>query len=126
MLTDILANIIFYINKKNFFNNDAIEPLLNKLEADTKEIFCLSKAAQTAHISKFHLLRKLTKATGLTPHRFHLQNRLRKAQRLLETECSLTEIALLSGFYDQSHFIKSFKQLFNVTPSFYRNHCLLK
>ena len=37
-----------------------------------------------------------------------------------KTELSLTEIALISGFADQSHFIKSFKAIYNISPLKYR------
>lgn len=47
---------------------------------------------------------------GLTPHKFHLQGRIRKAQNMLFTGKSITEVSVNTGFYDQSQFDKSFKK----------------
>jgi len=41
-------------------------------------------------------------------------------RQLLKPERSLTNIALSAGFYDQSHFAKTFKRLIGITPARYR------
>ena len=41
---------------------------------------------------------------------FQMQNRIRKAQRLIHKTETITEAALATGFYDQSHFIKQFEK----------------
>jgi AraC-like DNA-binding protein len=47
--------------------------------------------------------------------------RIEKAIQLIETStCSLTEIAYLTGFSDQSHFNRIFKKQMGVQPSVYR------
>jgi AraC-like DNA-binding protein len=48
-----------------------------------------------------------------------MQNRIRKSQHLLAENSNIAEVALATGFYDQSHFIKCFKKIMNVTPSEY-------
>lgn len=52
-----------------------------------------------------------------------LQNRIRKAQRLLHQTDKITEVALDTGFCDQSHFIKQFKKIVRLTPSKYIIAC---
>jgi AraC family transcriptional regulator len=42
-------------------------------------------------------------------------------RELLKTEESLVDIATAAGFYDQSHFAKTFKKLIGITPAEYRN-----
>ena len=47
--------------------------------------------------------------------------RIRRAcQQLLNSSKSLSEIAVEVGFYDQSHFSRTFKQVTGVTPAQYR------
>jgi AraC family transcriptional regulator len=41
-------------------------------------------------------------------------------RQLLKSEESLTNIAIAAGFYDQSHFAKTFKRLIGTTPALYR------
>jgi tRNA A37 N6-isopentenylltransferase MiaA len=42
------------------------------------------------------------------------------AWRLLETQASLAEIGFLSGYSDQPHFTRDFRQLVGITPAQYR------
>jgi AraC-like DNA-binding protein len=59
----------------------------------------------------------------VTPQRFLRKLRLRIASRaLIHTEGSLSEIALSSGFADQSHFSREFRRQFGRTPREYREH----
>ena len=57
---------------------------------------------------------------GLTPHQFQLQNRIRKAQRLIHNAETMTEVALSTGFCDQSHFIKQFEKQVGLPPLTYK------
>ena len=50
-----------------------------------------------------------------------LSLRVQRAQRLLTTtNQSVGEIALATGFYDQSHFTKRFNKAVGMTPLAYR------
>jgi AraC family transcriptional regulator len=44
----------------------------------------------------------------------------RACQQLVNSNQSLSEMALDSGFYDQSHFSRTFKQVIGMTPAQYR------
>lgn len=70
-------------------------------------------------LNKYHLIRKFKKQVGLTPHKFLIQNRIRKSQRLLRSGWKVADVAAEMGFYDQSHFIKSFQRIVRVTPKEY-------
>lgn len=76
-------------------------------------------ADEVAH-SRFHLIRKFKSEIGLSPHQFQLQNRVRKAQRLLREPFSLAEIALRAGFCDQSHLTRCFEKIVGLPPGAYR------
>ena len=70
-----------------------------------------------------HFIRNFKQETGLTPHQFQLQNRIRKAQHLLSGSDTITEVAMTTGFCDQSHFIKQFEKIVGLTPSDYKLAC---
>jgi len=79
-------------------------------------------AAETGY-SRSHFLRMFEAATGLTPHRYLLQLRLERAQKLMRKgSTSLIDIAALCGFSSHAHMSRVFRQLLGVTPSQYRRH----
>ena len=65
------------------------------------------------------MIRKFKSHVGLTPHRFLIQNRIRKAQHLLQGGLQTADVAIESGFCDQSHFIKCFKKVAKVASKEY-------
>ena len=69
--------------------------------------------------SSFRL--RFTQVFGISPGRYITAIRLNAARGLLEvTDKPLSEIAVETGFWDQSHFTKMFKLERGVTPGEYR------
>ena len=63
-----------------------------------------------------------TMHTGLSPHQYLLELRLVHARSLLaETEFSVKEIAVQTGFEDEFYFSRFFRQKLNLTPSQWRS-----
>lgn len=66
-------------------------------------------------------------STGKTPHRWLLQYRLERArEELLTTDRSVTEIALVCGFADQSHLTRQFCAAFGAPPAQWRRNAQLE
>lgn len=81
----------------------------------------VDQLANTIGISKSGLNRKMKKITGITPKDFIIQARMRKASQLLRTtDLPIKEIAYDCGFTDQNYFGKSFKNIYNMSPTEYR------
>jgi len=80
----------------------------------------LSDLAQYANWSPFYLLRVFHQEVGLPPHAYLESVRIRAAQRLLERDTSLVDVAYETGFSSQSHFTNAFKRFIGVTPGRYR------
>lgn len=77
--------------------------------------------ASHAGLSRYHFFRAFKASVGMPPHRYVLEQRIRKASELIErSEEPLTRIALNLGFADQSHFSRSFHALVGLTPSQFR------
>jgi AraC family transcriptional regulator len=77
----------------------------------------LQQLAEFAGISPFHFCRSFKQSTGLSPHQYTLQLRIKEAQRLLRTtELSIAEVAYRVGFSDQSHFTMIFRRFVGTTP----------
>jgi AraC family transcriptional regulator len=81
----------------------------------------LEDLARQVGFSAYHFARLFRQATGHSPHQFVLLQRLEHAQNLLKkTDLSLTDVALESGFANQSHLTQVFKRRLGITPRTYR------
>jgi AraC-like DNA-binding protein len=74
--------------------------------------------ADAAGYSAFHFARAFKESEGMTPHDYLIQRRIERAQALLtKTELSVSEVARASGFSDQSHLARHFRQQLGLSPS---------
>ena len=77
----------------------------------------LTELSKEFQLHPNYIVRQFKKYTGLKLSEYISKIRLENAlNNMLTTNNSLTEVALKSGFYDQSHFNKHFKKVFNETP----------
>jgi AraC-like DNA-binding protein len=77
-------------------------------------------------MDKFRFIRAFRRQTGLTPVSYLLLHRIDKAKQLIATAMPLVEVALETGFYDQSHFIHCFKKYVGIAPLAYRQSLSLR
>ena len=98
-----------------------IHDLKRQLELNPECKLTVEEMAQNAFISKYHFIRSFKAEIGITPHQFQIQNRIRKAQRLIHEADTITEVALTTGFCDQSHFIKQFEKYVGLPPLIYKS-----
>ncbi|HEX8553698.1 MAG TPA: AraC family transcriptional regulator, partial [Sphingomonas sp.] len=77
----------------------------------------LDELAAAVGFSKFHLLRTFKAATGLTPWRYQVQLRLASARDLLRDGVPASQVAVICGFFDQSHFTRLYRASFGITPA---------
>ena len=75
--------------------------------------------ARLTRLSPYHFNRSFCQKVGMPPHAYQLQLRIARAKRFLRLGRSVSETACLVGFFDQSHFVHSFKRSAGVTPSQY-------
>lgn len=81
----------------------------------------IGQLAGLCELDRFSFSRRFKNTTGTTPHKFLVEQRLTEARRLLRnTEWSLADIALATGFGSQAHFTSAFHKATGVTPSGYR------
>lgn len=76
----------------------------------------LTRLAELAGLSHWHFLRQFKAVTGLTPHAYLVQARLRKAKELLRQGFTILDTSMICGFTDQSHFHRHFKNSLGLTP----------
>ena len=77
--------------------------------------------ATQCELSVEHFARAFRQSTGTAPHRWLLEQRVEKAKDLLRnTSLTLADVALASGFADQSHFTRTFTRAISASPGKWR------
>lgn len=84
------------------------------------EPISLEDLSAIACLSPFHFQREFTRMVGITPHEYLTDRRIKAARQNLQGPDSLADIALASGFFDQSHFSKVFKKYVGISPGVFR------
>ncbi|MBO4527534.1 MAG: helix-turn-helix domain-containing protein [Victivallales bacterium] len=85
------------------------------------EHISLSQLAEMVGTSEPNFRRQFSHVFGISPGRYLTTIRLNAARKLLETTDKLvSEIAVETGFWDQSHLTKLFKRERGITPGEYR------
>ena len=81
----------------------------------------LSELAHASRLSPSHFSQAFRQTVGAPPHQWLLSQRIERAkQLLLNTDQALCEIALATGFADQSHFTRVFSERIKVSPAAWR------
>ncbi|MFL1897473.1 AraC family transcriptional regulator [Aquimarina sp. 2-A2] len=102
--------------------DNSFEDILNYLSLNYNQSITLEMLEQTFKVNKFKLQKSFKKSIGLTPLEYLTTIRIENSKKLFYTDVPLVEIALESGFYDQSHFTHSFKKYVGVTPGNYKKN----
>ena len=91
-----------------------------RLDEAPASAFTLAELAAPSGVSRFQFLRGFARETGITPHAYLLQRRVRLARQLLIAGRTPAEAAQDAGFADQSHMTRAFHRQFGITPARYR------
>ncbi|WP_149182109.1 AraC family transcriptional regulator [Streptomyces sp. TRM49041] len=100
-----------------------IAAVLDRLRADLSGTPPLAELADQAGMSREHLIRTFTRATGTPPYAWHLSARLAEARRRLRKGEPVADVAHVLGFADQAHFHRHFAAAYAITPGRYRRLC---
>ena len=97
---------------------DVLQRLRDYIMAHLDEPIGVATLASIAGRSEFHFTRVFTRSVGMTPHRYVVHHRLRRAVELLRNGRSgLAEIAASTGFADQSHLSRWVRRVHGVSPT---------
>jgi AraC-like DNA-binding protein len=98
---------------------------LELLSANLDGHVTLKEIAQQCGLSVSHFSRAFRQTTGLPPHGWLINRRVEVAKSLLRNkQLSLFDVALSSGFVDQSHFTRVFTRAVGLSPGAWRR-CLV-
>ncbi len=95
---------------------------------ESKGQLSVAELAEHVEINRRKLERKFATVIGLSPKQLSKMIRLQSTLRALRSKTfpDLTTLALESGYFDQAHFIKDFREFTGISPKqFYANSMLL-
>ncbi len=101
--------------------SNAIKAAKDYLDRHLDQRVGLADLASAADLPTYRLYRAFERETGMTPHAYQRQARIRAAERLLRDGGELSAIAAATGFADQAHFTRSFRSRMGITPGVYRS-----
>ena len=131
-VTETLCNAVLQLLEARVFQppvHPIVSLIIQTITASYSDPdFQVTAALTDTGYSKDHVRRCFCQATGMTPHAYLTDIRIRYAKRLLcqkETaKLPISEVAMLSGYYDPDYFCRVFRAKTGRTPTAYQQqHC---
>jgi AraC-like DNA-binding protein len=97
----------------------AVNKAVGYIHATLGENISLEQLSAHVGLSPFYFSRVFSKHMGLPPHAYRKQQRIHAAKQLLLGGMPIAEVAAETGFADQSHLTRHFKQIVGVPPGQY-------
>lgn len=98
-----------------------VRKVIDYIEEHLEEELNLEQIAEHAGYSRFHLNRIFMEETGCTIHKYVQERRLTMAaEKLVDTDMDITQIAYDAGYQSQQAFSLAFKQVYLCPPGAYR------
>ena len=98
-----------------------VDHLLTLVKADPRLPVDLRLMAESVNLSAPYLCHLFKKETGIPAARsVKLTKMEHSADLLTGTFLSVKQIVEMSGFRDESHFLRDFKKIYGMTPTEYR------
>lgn len=105
-----------------FFEDRALMESISFIHERYYEKITVEDLTRIAHVSRSSYIKKFKEICKMTPSAYITKIRMESASiMLLNTSLSISDIAGRTGFYDASHFTKTFESTFNISPVEFRN-----
>ncbi len=104
------------VRSKDFLR---VAPILDYIQGNLTEPLTLDQISAKFFISKHYLCRIFKSATGFSVMEYIIHSRILRARQLLQEGVSVQQAGELSGFSDNSHFIRTFGNLTGTSPGRY-------
>lgn len=108
--------------KNVFIDTPSVLRAITFIEKNYNSSFTITDLCKISNMSRSSLLKQFSVLCKCSPANYLMRIRIEKACALLHsTNYSIARIAQDCGFYDSSHFTKSFAQIMKELPKEYRN-----
>jgi YesN/AraC family two-component response regulator len=123
LLVDLMTEILLTIQQLETPNSGIplyIKNIMKEFDQKFYDNFSLDILASRYAVNKYHLAKEFKRFTGFSPNEYLINNRINQAKELLKySNFSISEISLMVGIENVSHFINLFKKRTEDTPLVY-------
>ena len=119
-LVDLVTNSQPHIPQSYQQIKPAIAIVCDYLQDNYQQNVSLDELAEVAGISRYYLSRLFRRDRGISLSAYQTQIKCDRAKKLLSQGMPIAQVAIATGFYDQSHFGYHFKRFVGTTPGNYR------
>ncbi|MBQ8016329.1 MAG: helix-turn-helix domain-containing protein [Clostridia bacterium] len=124
MSPEIIKLIIAISHCASIECRDTVYLMREYLDSQIYKTFSLNEMCQKFGYSKNHIINKFSEKFNITPYQYYTAKKLEAVKLyLVNTNCSLSEIAEKMSFSDQQYFSSWFKSLCGMSPSKFRSNC---
>ena len=120
---DLLMDIYIFSQAHGSYlgRSSVIEEVMAYINEHFKEDPSIEKLAELAALSPYHFIRVFKKETGMTPHEYTVNLKIRTVKYLLKnTTLPVKDICFEAGFSSESVLCSAFKRNTGYSPSAYR------
>lgn len=120
-----IAGVMYLIEKEREIETyfKELAPAILSMEKHYRQNISMQAMADLVGLSSTHFNRRFQQVVKITPSKYLNLIRIQAARSMLSTsKKDLTQIAIDTGYTDQSHFTRRFKEVTGMTPQLYRNH----
>ncbi|SFG08305.1 AraC-type DNA-binding protein [Salegentibacter agarivorans] len=117
LIRQVLSEYQCTCESENHLDEQRIINTIKYMDANFEKVLSLEEVAEKCFLSPTRFLHLFKEKTNLTFRRYQLWNKLIKSLPFL-VKNSITETAYTFGFSDSSHYTRTFKETFGVTPKF--------
>ena len=113
-------------NDPKYFKDRAIMESISYIHEHYYDKISVDDLSRIAQMSRSSYMNKFKEICKISPSAYITKIRIEAAAAMLtSTNLPITEIAVRTGFYDSSHFTKTFENFYSLSPTEYRNKNLI-
>jgi len=102
-------------------DHNGINAVIAHIRQNLESNLDFEQLSKIACMSRTKFFNEFKQNLGCTPKDFLFQTRLKRAAQMLEQNENITAVCFATGFKNSSHFSRSFKAFYGMSPSQYKN-----
>ncbi len=114
---------------KEFKDNrsDIVKSIIKYIHSNIKEKISIDLIAKELSYNKEYLIRKFKDEMHITPQQYIISLKAHiSSNSLIDSNSNIVDISYEFSFFDQSHYNKSFKNIYGVSPKKYKKSIIYK
>ncbi|MCC3375290.1 AraC family transcriptional regulator [Cohnella sp. REN36] len=119
---ELLTGLFAWTRQQNLLLSEPIRRLKRFLDQNAEQLYERKWLSECTSYHEEHAARLFRKYIGMSPHDYHIRQKMIRAQQLLQgTDRSITDIARQLNLSNVHYFSKLFKKMNGISPLEYRN-----